>query len=114
MVWTRTRRPASGYLPHHKTLRILAAHHRVCYLCGHGDAEQVDHLVPWSEWTDPEISVHHHSNLAPLHGEPCPTCGQQCHLGKTLAEAARGRARGNDQRKRASKRPIEPHPGLLR
>ncbi len=47
-----------------------------CHLCGHGDANTADHLVPLSKWSnqpyDPRLS-------RPAHGvEGCPTCGLKC------------------------------------
>lgn len=106
-------RAGGGYLHPKKVQRILTQHHHVCHLCGHGDANELDHIIPWAEWTHPHLSVHDASNLAPAHERPCPTCGRDCHADKTKAEAARGRARAAAQRKAISKRPSEQHPGAL-
>ena len=113
MAWDNKRRTAADYLHPKKQARILAAHGHVCHLCGHPDAEQVDHLVPWAEWQRTDLSVHDPTNLRPAHGHPCPTCGRRCHDDKTKAEAARGRARANDKRKAQGTRPTEKHPGSL-
>jgi hypothetical protein len=113
MPWNAARQDAGGYLHPKKQQRILAAHNHVCHLCGHGDATQVDHLIPWAEWTRTDLSVHDKSNLAPAHGTPCPTCRRDCHADKTKQEAARGRARGNARRANAARRPPETHPGAL-
>lgn len=113
MPWADKRRPASEYINPHKAARIIAAHRGVCHLCGHDRAEQVDHVVPWAEWTHHDLSVHDASNLAPAHGRPCPTCGIACHDDKSKHEATRGRARTYAERKSAGKRPLEPHPGAL-
>ncbi|GAB3080969.1 hypothetical protein GCM10027053_51840 [Intrasporangium mesophilum] len=113
MAWADKRRTPSDYLHPKKQARILAAHGGICHLCGHGRAEQVDHVIPWSEWTHPTLSVHDASNLRPAHGQPCPTCEVQCHEDKSKAEAARGRARGHERRQAAGKRPVERHPGAL-
>lgn len=47
-----------------------------CHLCGHGDANTADHLIPLSEWSnqpyDPHLS-------RPAHGvDGCPTCKVKC------------------------------------
>jgi 5-methylcytosine-specific restriction endonuclease McrA len=113
MAWENKRRTPADYIHPKKRDRVLRAHHGVCHLCGHPDADQVDHVTPWAEWTNPTLSVHDESNLAPAHGYPCPHCGRDCHADKTKAEAARGRARGNEQRKAQATRPREKHPGSL-
>jgi 5-methylcytosine-specific restriction endonuclease McrA len=113
MAWDQNRRPSSDYLHPKKQQRVLTTHHGVCHLCGHGGAEQVDHIIPWSEWTNPTLSVHDASNLAPAHGQPCPTCSITCHDNKTKAEAARGRARATARQQAAKRRPPEQHPGSL-
>lgn len=109
MTWDQKRRPSTEYLDPHKARRILEAHQGICHICGHPDADQVDHVVPWSEWTNPTLSVHDTSNLAPAHGAPCPICGRTCHADKSKAEAARGSTRYAAR----GKRPAEKHPGLL-
>lgn len=109
MTWDQKRRMPSDYINPHKAARILAQHGNVCHLCGHGQAEQVDHIIPWAEWTIPNVSVHDASNLAPAHEAPCPTCGQQCHAIKSKQEAARGSTR----RAARGKRTPETHPGLI-
>lgn len=113
MAWDQKRRAPSEYIERHKAARIIAAHAGICWLCGHGDATQVDHRIPWAEWTHPTLSVHDASNLAPAHGTPCPTCGIDCHEVKSKAEAARGRAAGYAKRAARGKRPVEDHPGAL-
>ena len=113
MAWDGKRRTPADYLHPKKQARILAAHSGICHLCGHPDARTVDHITPWAEWTHPTLSVHDASNLAPAHGDPCPTCGRECHSDKTKAEAARGRARSQIKRKASATRPQEQHPGSL-
>lgn len=108
MAWTQSRRPPSAHLHPREKARVLRAHGGVCHGCGHGDAEQVDHITPWFEWVGP-LSVHHPSNTAPMHGQPCPTCGKRCHDDKTKAESARARARARAR----GKRPREQHPGTI-
>lgn len=79
---------------------VLAAHHRRCHICGHGDADQVDHIIPRAERGTDNLT-----NLAPAHHQPCPVCRRRCHLVKTQAESRAG--------KTGRKRPQPPHPGRL-
>ncbi|MGZ4574421.1 MAG: HNH endonuclease, partial [Mycobacteriaceae bacterium] len=72
MAWEDKRRTGGDYLHPKQRQRTLTKHHHVCHICGHPGAEEVDHIVPWAEWTG-SLSVHHPSNLAPAHGNPCPT-----------------------------------------
>jgi len=109
MSWTDKRRPPGEYIERHKRDRILKAHDYVCHICGHGDAHELDHVIPWAEWTRHDLSPHDASNLAPAHGEACPTCGRSCHDDKSAAEAARGSTRYAAR----GKRPTEKHPGLI-
>jgi len=109
MSWTDKRRPPGEYIERHKRARILAAHNYTCHICGHGDAYELDHVIPWAEWTRQDMSPHDRSNLAPAHGEACPTCGARCHADKSAAEAARGSARYAAR----GKRPAERHPGAI-
>jgi 5-methylcytosine-specific restriction protein A len=72
--------------------RVLARDKGICYVCGHPNADQVDHKTPLAEGgTDDD------DNLGAIHGIPC-------HRDKTLAEAARGRAR------HTRRRPPRKHP----
>lgn len=83
--------------------RVLMRDGRTCHDCGHGGADEVDHLVNVAAG-----GSHEYDNLAAIHGAPCPTCGRECHKIKTQAEAAAARAK-----QRASARhPRERHPGL--
>ena len=113
MAWNEDRAKAGGYLHPKKAQRILTQHGGICHLCHHPDATEVDHIIPWAEWTHPTLSVHDATNLAPTHATPCPTCGRDCHADKTKAEAARGRARGTARRRAQAARPSEKHPGAL-
>jgi len=110
MAWENNSRSAADYLHPHKRQRVLTRHHHVCHLCGHAGAEQVDHVVPWSQWPkDSALSVHDESNLRPAHGTPCPTCGVPCHAIKTEAERITGVRRAAARGKRTP----EQHPGAL-
>jgi hypothetical protein len=109
MAWDQKRRTPADYINPHKTARIIAAHAGICHLCGHGQATQVDHVIAWSEWTNPTLSVHDASNLAPAHGSVCPICGRDCHADKSKTEAARGSTRHAARGRRAP----EIHPGLI-
>jgi hypothetical protein len=106
MAWHR--RPAPG---NWATLRAqtLTAWAGVCWQCGHGGSDQVDHIVNVARG-----GTHDLDNLAPIHGtaygaNPCPTCGRHCHQSKTRAEQAAGRAVSNRNRAR----PTEQHPGRI-
>lgn len=79
---------------------VLKRHAGICHVCGHGQAEQVDHLLNLARGGN-----HEPANLAPIHGTHCPTCGRRCHIEKTAKESAAGRV--------SRRRTTEPHPGLL-
>lgn len=87
---------------------VLTAHGRICHTCGHGGAEECDHVIGVTAWRRRQLDgdPHHPSNLAPIHGQACPTCRKRCHQVKTATEAYAGRA--------TRKRPVEQHPGLIR
>ena len=80
--------------------RVLAQHGHVCHVCGHGQAEQVDHLLNVARG-----GTHDESNLAPIHGAACPSCGRRCHVEKTATESVAARS--------SARRPAGRHPGLL-
>lgn len=85
---------ASWEWVHHIRPRILKRDNWTCYVCGLHGADQVDHIIPRAEGGSDKDS-----NLAAIHGIPC-------HRDKTLAEAARGKARIT--RRRAPRR----HPAI--
>jgi 5-methylcytosine-specific restriction endonuclease McrA len=74
--------------------RAVLAQSDTCHLCGHGGADQADHLA--SRSLNPEIDVADPSNLAPAHGvKGCPTCGEKCNQVKgngTLTRPVSSRA----------------------
>lgn len=111
--WTKDRQAAGGYLHPRKVARIMAAHGYICYLCGHPDAETLDHITPWSQWTRTDLSVHDQTNLAPAHQAPCPTCRATCHKDKTEQERLAGLRAHNERTAAAKRRPVEKHPGSL-
>lgn len=52
---------------------------RVCYRCGHGGSNDVDHIVPPGRGGD----KYDLANLAPIHGvHGCPQCGRKCNQTK--------------------------------
>lgn len=53
---------------------------RVCYLCGHDGANDVDHIISRNEGG----SMFDPANHAPSHGvSGCPTCGRKCNRDKS-------------------------------
>lgn len=79
----RTGRPARRARAH------VLAESRTCIVCGHGDADSTDHIVPLARGGDTSVD-----NQGPCHHEPCPTCGRRCNREKgthTLAELAEQR-----------------------
>lgn len=75
-----------------------------CYLCGHPDASDTDHLVPGGD--------HSIANLRPACGQHCRWCAAEqrtpCHLAKSSAEGGRAMRAAQPRRQR----PPEQHPGL--
>lgn len=68
-----------------RNAKILAASD-VCHICGHPEADAVDHVVALARGgsdTDP-------ANLKPAHHRPCPTCGHPCNLAKGDRDWAAG------------------------
>jgi 5-methylcytosine-specific restriction endonuclease McrA len=59
----------------------MRRHGGICHVCGGGDSDQVDHVIPLEEG-GPDTD----ENKRPIHAVPC-------HREKTAAEAARARAR---------------------
>ncbi|HCA86364.1 MAG TPA: HNH endonuclease [Streptomyces sp.] len=63
-----------------KTRARVLADSDVCIVCGHAQADAVDHIVSRARGghpTDPD-------NLAPIHGVTgCPTCGRKCNNEKS-------------------------------
>lgn len=61
-----------------KRNQVILAQSSTCHICGHPDADAVDHVIPLARGgsdSDPE-------NLRPAHHKPCPTCGSKCNLQK--------------------------------
>lgn len=87
MPWGQGRDPR-------RAKRIIRRDNGICHVCGKPGANQADHITPLAEG-----GTEDDHNLAAIHARPC-------HLRKTLAEAARGRAR------KSRRRPPEQHPGL--
>jgi 5-methylcytosine-specific restriction endonuclease McrA len=108
MAWSKDPSRRRG-VPTTQRQRIMARHHGTCHVCGHPQAEQIDHIINVKRWLREQLpgSPHRDSNLAPIHDQPCPTCGARCHVAKTNSEAQEGRAKVSRQR------PAEPHPGRI-
>lgn len=58
----------------------FAIYGRMCWLCGHGGAQDVDHLIPPSQGG----SMFDIDNLRPMHNvtHGCPYCGRKCNRDK--------------------------------
>lgn len=56
---------------------VFATYGRTCHLCGHGGANQADHLIPVIQ--APELAWDL-ANVRPAHGtrNRCPVCGRCC------------------------------------
>ena len=73
---------------------VLEFHHRVCHLCGHPGAEQVDHIIPFTERADLATDP---KNLRPAHGSsgtqsnPCATCNLNCNNIRGMGSVARAK-----------------------
>ena len=60
--------------------RVLEAS-RICWLCGHDGATDVDHVIPRSKAPELAFDI---SNLRPAHGvKGCATCGRKCNREKS-------------------------------
>lgn len=55
------------------TARMLADGGDTCAWCWHLGAESGDHIIPIAHGGTDDIE-----NLAPIHFNPCPVCGQRC------------------------------------
>lgn len=68
--------------------QVLAAS-TLCWICGHGGSETVDHVISLSNGGDPLDPA----NLRPAHGvRGCKTCGRKCNQekgAKTMPPAPR-------------------------
>jgi len=103
MAWSQRKTPRTP-LPASVRRAVLDRDGRVCHLCGHDDADQVDHRVAiYDGGGDDE------HNLAAVHGGHCPYCGRRCHGDKTARESARARAATRSKARHPRERQ---HPGL--
>ncbi len=61
-----------------KRNRAILATSDVCHICGHDQADAVDHVVALAKGgSDTNLA-----NMRPAHHLPCPTCGRRCNLEK--------------------------------
>jgi 5-methylcytosine-specific restriction protein A len=76
-----------------------------CYLCGHHNASDTDHVVPGND--------HSLSNLRPICGTRCSECGAEhrapCHVAKSSREGGQAAQAARPKRARAP----EQHPGMV-
>lgn len=83
---------------------VREIHGSACYVCGHGDAVDTDHVVPRSQGGADSLA-----NLRPICGKNCQQCAAEhkptCHLSKSGREGAQAQS---SRRKRTPER----HPGL--
>lgn len=99
MAWERSRHTQPPDWKRRRLI-VLNTHRRICHVCQHGQADEVDHVIPQYQGGSDDLA-----NLRPIHGAACPTCSDRCHVTKTAREAAAAKP----QRRRTS----ESHPGLL-
>ena len=67
-------------------MSVFRRYGRICWLCGHDGANQVDHVIPVA--VSPQLSWQL-GNLRPAHGVPgnrCETCGQACNQAKAAGQ----------------------------
>jgi 5-methylcytosine-specific restriction endonuclease McrA len=64
--------------------QVLDDHGRVCHICGHGGAGDVDHVIPIERWRAAGGHPNDPANLKPAHGahSRCPTCRRCCNNAK--------------------------------
>lgn len=78
----------SGSAEQARARRVIARGRGICHVCHHAGADVADHVLAVADGgADDE------TNMAPIHGGACPSCGRRCHADKTSEEAARARAR---------------------
>ena len=107
MPWSKEPgRRSSSPLKHVRAM-VMRQHQGICHLCGHGGADEVDHIIGVAQWRKEQRrgDVNHPSNLAPAHGTPCLVCGETCHKDKTQREASEARW--------GARRRTERHPGII-
>ena len=105
MAWSRDPGRRSSSATTALRRRIMQEHQGICHACGHDGANEIDHLVNVATWIREQRPGDYNdpSNLAPIHGIPCPTCGIKCHNVKTQQEARHTPRRRTEER----------HPGIL-
>lgn len=99
MTWTGDRRTSTGEWRRAR-LRILDRDQGVCYVCRKPGADEVDHIRNVAECRRLGINPDTDDNLGAIHSVPC-------HRAKTQREASEARWRHR------SRRPNEPHPGIV-
>jgi len=74
-----------NYLNHpayKRNRRALLEANDVCVICGHGGADEADHIIPVARGGD-RMSL---DNLQPAHCvRGCPTCGRKCNRDKGVS-----------------------------
>jgi 5-methylcytosine-specific restriction endonuclease McrA len=78
-------RSGTGAWAYRKARAAVLADSDLCWLCGHGGAHTVDHVITARDWPPGTPGLDHPNNLRPAHGtmgnqaiNPCPTCGRLC------------------------------------
>ena len=77
----------TGHARYRRVRRALLARDSTCWLCGHGGADTLDHVIPVAQ--APGLAKDP-TNLRPAHGVAgCPTCGHRCNQERGQAPPAR-------------------------
>jgi len=87
-------RQAHSHSRYRRVRKAILARDPTCWLCGHGGADTLDHVIPVSK--APQLAQDP-TNLRPAHGVAgCPTCGRRCNQERGNGPPARATTRSRD------------------